>query len=336
MSTSNTLFGRSATLIVSNEQPIKDQGSGVVTQPTQKGVDLSQLRFTFNVFNGDTESPNTAVICVYNLNKNTRKQIINEFDTVTLQAGYQDNIGVIFKGTIKQFVAGKENNIDSFLELRCADGDPNYNFGLFGTDGAGVTLAAGHTRGQVLDQISTAMNLPLDRNATDVTSGSGGVNLVSVRGKVLFGLARTQASNLAATASARVSIQNGVLTYIPLTSYLPGEAVQINSLTGMVGVPETTDNGIQVTTLLNPKIRIGGQIQINEGDITQTIIRERIGFPSIADIAPYVADATEKGFYRVLVAEHSGDTRGQEFYTKITALSLDPTANAKNSVKAYG
>jgi len=332
MATSNALFGRSATLIVSNEQPIRDISGAIVTQPTEKGIDLSQLRFVFNIFNGDTESPNTSIVRVYNLNKNTRKQIINEFDTITLQAGYQDNIGVIFKGTIKQFVAGRENNVDSFLELRCADGDPNYNFGFFSE-----TLAAGHTRSDVLDRVATAMNLPLDKNAKDVTSGSGGVNLVSVRGKVLFGLARTTASNLAATAQARMSIQNGVLTYIPLTGYLPGEAVQINSLTGMVGIPETTDNGIQVTTLLNPKIRIGGQIQINEGDITQTIIRERIGFPSIADIAPYVADVTEAGFYRVLVAEHSGDTRGQEFYTKITALRIDGSAgNVKNSVKAYG
>lgn len=335
MAASNALFGRSATLIVSNEQPITNKGTGVVTQPSQQGLDLSQLRFTFNIFNGDTESPNTSIIRVYNLNQNTRKRIINEFDTVTLQAGYQDNIGVIFKGTIKQFVSGGETNIDRFLELRCADGDPNYNFGFFGTNGQGVTLA-NYTRGDVLGEVQKAYNLPLDKNAQDITAATGGVNLVSVRGKTLFGLARAQASNLAATAQARVSIQNGVLTFIPLTGYLPGEAVKINSLTGMVGIPETTDNGIQVTCLLNPKIRIGGQIQINEGDITQTIIRERVGFPNFASIAPYVADATEKGFYRVLVAEHMGDTRGQEFYTKITALSLDPSASVKNSVKAYG
>jgi len=331
----NALFGRSATLIVSNEQPIIDQSSGVITQPTQQGINLSELRFVFNIQNGDFECPNTAVIRVYNLSQDTRKKIIREYDTVTLQAGYQQNIGIIFRGTIKQFVAGKENNVDSFLELRAADGDPNYNFGLF-NGGAGVTLAAGHTREQVLNQLGSAFNLPVDVNAKDVTTGSGGVNLTQVRGKVLFGLARAQASNLASTAQARFSIQNGVLTFVPLTGYLPGEAVQINSLTGMVSNPDTTDNGIQVTCLLNPKIKIGCQIQLNEGDITQTIIRERIGFPNITGIAPYVADVTEDGFYRVLVVEHSGDTRGQDWYTVITALSLDKSASAKNSVKAYG
>ncbi len=337
-SNSNALFGRSATLIVSNEQPIIDQGTGAATQPTQEGVNLSELRFTFSITNGDFESPNTAVIRVYNLSHNARKKIINEYDTVSLQAGYQQNIGIIFRGTIKQFVAGKENNVDSFLELRAADGDPNYNFGLFGVNGQGETLNAPYTRSQVLEKFGQAMDLPVDNNAGDVLRGSGGVLLTQVRGKVLFGLARAQASNMASTANARFSIQNGVITFVPLTGYLPGEAVQINSLTGMAGNPDTTDNGIQVTCLLNPKIKIGCQIQLNEGDITQTIIRERVGFPNFAALAPFVADATEDGFYRVLVAEHSGDTRGQDWYTKITALKIDNTSSSKpkNTVKAYG
>lgn len=348
MASSSALLGRSATLVVSNQTPIVDNSSGFsqdflqrhpvfdLNQPVNNGIDLSQLRFTFDIKNGDFESPNNATIRVYNLKKDTLRKIIHEFDTVTLQAGYQNNIGIIFSGTIKQFVAGRENNIDSFLEIRAADGDINYNFGLFGVNGQGVTLKAGHTREQVLDQVANGMGLPLDGTAKQTITATGGVNVAQVRGKTLFGLTRTQASNLASTANARFSINNGVITYIPLTGYLPSQAVQVNSLTGMVGVPETTDNGIQVTVLLNPLIKIGTQIQINQQDITQTIIRERVGFPAFGTIAPFIADATESGFYRVLVAEHSGDTRGQEWYTKITALSLDPTATPKNSVLAYG
>jgi hypothetical protein len=182
------------------------------------------------------------------------------------------------------------------------------------------------------------MSLPIDQNASNVISGSGGVLLTQVRGKVLFGLARAQASNMAATANARFSIQNGVITYVPVTGYLPGQAVQINSLTGMVGTPDATDNGIQVTCLLNPLIKIGCQIQINNRDITQTIIKSQVGFPNFASLNPFVADVANDGFYRVLVAEHNGDTRGQEFYTKITALAIDKTVNTKpaNTVKAFG
>lgn len=334
MASANTLFGRSATLIVSSEAPIKDVSSGPVTNPTN-GVNLSELRFTFNIINGDTESPNVGIIRVYNLKKDTRQKIINEYDTVSLQAGYQGNTAIIFRGTIKQFVSGNENNVTSFLEIRAADGDPNYNFGLFGLAGQGVTMSAGWTKNTQLSHILTALGLPADVNAADAVKASGGVNLAQVRGKTMFGLARAQASNLAASANARFSIQNGVVTYVPLTGYLPGQAVKINSLTGMVGTPDTTDNGIQVTCLLNPLIKIGCQVQINNADITQTIIKERVGLNQFNEVAPFIADATEDGVYRVLVAEHSGDTRGQEWYTKITALSLDPTAKSTNAVKQF-
>jgi hypothetical protein len=330
LASANALFGRSATLIVSNEAPIKDVGSAPATKPTN-GINLSELRFTFNITNGDTESPNTASIKVYNLKKDTRQKIINEYDTVTLQAGYQGNVGVIFRGTIKQFVAGNENNVNSFLEIRAADGDPNYNFGLFGVSGQGVTMAAGWTTQTQLGHVLTALGLPADTNASDAVKRSGGVNLAQVRGKTMFGLARAQASNMAASANARFSIQNGVVTFVPLTGYLPGKAVQINSLTGMVGTPEATDNGIQVTCLLNPLIKIGSSVQINNSDITQTAIKVRVGLNQFSEVAPFVADATEDGIYRVLVAEHSGDTRGREWYTKITALSIDGSASSQPS-----
>jgi hypothetical protein len=336
MASPDTLFGRSARLLISDEQPI-DATTGQSRNPSQQGIEISNdFRFTFNIQNGDVESPNTAIITIYNLRKETRTKIIHEFDTVTLEVGYQNNIGVIFRGEIKQFIAGNEDNVTNFLEIRAADGDPSYNFGLFGNSGEGVTLNAPHTRAQLLEKVSQALGLPTHPNAQDVLAGSGGVLLSQVRGKVLFGLARVQASNMANTASARFSIQQGVVTFVPLTGYLPGTAVEINSLTGMIGTPNTTDNGIEVTTLINPLIKIGCQIKINNADITQTIIRNRIGLNQFSEIAPFIADATEDGLYRVLVAEHTGDTRGQDWYTKITALSLDQTANVKNSVKAFG
>lgn len=332
MTNINAQFGRTVRLIVSSEQPIADQGSAPAAQPapTNQGLDISGFRFTFNVYNADVESPNTAIVKVYNLSDTTRKRIINEFNTITLSAGYQNKDAVIFRGNIKQNKTGRERNIDGMLEIRAADGDAQYNFGLF-NNGQGTSLKSGWTSQQVIDEINKTSGLKIDPNANNTLGG-----IVAPRGKVLFGLWRSTASNLAATQSARFSIQNGVVTFIPLTGYLPGQAVEINSQTGMIGVPEATDNGIEVVTLLNPLIKIGTQIHINQQDITQTIVKQQWGFPAYTSVGPFIADATQTGFYRVLVAEHSGDTRGNEFYTKITALSLDTTAPAGNAVKAYG
>jgi hypothetical protein len=38
----------------------------------------------------------------------------------------------------------------------------------------------------------------------------------------------------------------------------------------------------------------------------------------------------------VLVAEYMGDSRGQEWYSDLTCLAVDPSAAADQSVQAYG
>ena len=41
-----------------------------------------------------------------------------------------------------------------------------------------------------------------------------------------------------------------------------------------------------------------------------------------------LATVANNGLYRVLQVDHVGDTRGQEWYSNIIGLSLDPTTTA--------
>lgn len=85
-------------------------------------LDLSNLRFRFQVKAMDVESPNNAAIRVYNLSRDTLVKIRGEFSRVILQAGYDNNFGVIFDGTIKQFRIGREGTTDTYLDILAADG----------------------------------------------------------------------------------------------------------------------------------------------------------------------------------------------------------------------
>jgi hypothetical protein len=310
---SNEQFGRYANLIVANQQT---------------GLDLSQLHFKFRTTNNDADAPNTIEVRVYNLSDRTSHQTIEEFDTVTLDVGYENNHAIIFRGTIKQFRRGKENNVDSYLDILAADNDLGYNFGVINQ-----TFGAGTTSQQEAKAYADAMDATLDQSADEFLSATGGV-ILNPRGKVAFGLARSYMRDLATTFNARWSIQNGILYLIPLSGYLSGEAVKINSLTGMIGIPEATSNGISVRTLLNPQIRIGGAIEINNKDITQTEIRDRF-FPGYRT-ATFVANTSNDGLYRVLVAEYAGDTRDQTWYTEIIGLAIDPSASPNQSVQPFG
>jgi hypothetical protein len=297
----------------------------VASQTVSK--DLSQLHFTFSVRASDQESPNTAIIRVYNLKASTTAEIIREFTTVIVQAGYQGQLATVFQGTIKQFKYGREKNVDNFLEIHAADGDELYNFGV-----VNMTLKAGTTYADRFNAICTALGAPKDPNAVGYLQATGGI---LARGKVLFGLARSYLRDMAKSSGSRWSIQNGQLTFIPLTGYLPGDVVVINSDTGMIGVPEATDQGVEVRVLMNPLIIVGQRVQINSADIVRTTILEQ-GYPNYTSLSYIASIPPGNGIYRVLVAEHDGDTRANEWYTRVTCVSIDPSAQQESAVLAYG
>lgn len=305
------------------------------------GLDLSELRFKFVIRQSDEESPNTATIRVYNLSDDTMRKITGrapvEYTRVILQAGYEYSaFGVIFDGTIKQFRKGRENATDKYLDILAAMGDIEYNFGVCNS-----TLAAGSTHEDRLKAIAAGMGLDVGQ-VTPLNTGG-----VLPRGKVLWGMGRALMRCEAATRGATWSVQNGKVDVVSLTGYLPGEAVVLSALTGMVGIPEQTDQGIRVRCLLNPKLRIGGLVQIDNASINQTMQADlrASGFesrelPGGAQLAydrnaglQFLASVASDGFYRVYVVEYAGDTRGKEWYSDIICLAADKSSG---TVKAYG
>jgi hypothetical protein len=239
-----------------------------------QGLDLSQLRIRFRVTQGDTEAPGTAAIRVYNLAEQTANAVQKEYEKVVLQAGYESgNFAVIFQGTIKQIVRGRESALDSFVDIFAADGDEAYNFAVMS-----ASLAAGSTltdRAKAAAKPMADHGVTLDSASEDAllasTAPTGGI---LPRGKVLFGMSRAALADVAASAACTWSIQNGKVVIIPLTGYLPGEAVVLSAQTGLIGIPEATVDGIRLRCLLNPLIRIGTRVKIDNAAINLTTIRQ--------------------------------------------------------------
>jgi hypothetical protein len=333
----DTLFGREISLVVYNAPSYSttspsspSTGSSLTSTPgsaPQNGLDLSNMRIHFKVNQSDIETPNNALIRVYNLSDTTQKKVQGEFQRVMLQAGYQSNYGVIFDGTIKQVMSGHESNIDSYVDIFAADGDIPYNNGVVNT-----ALVAGSTKAQQLNALAQAMGLPKGYVMDLPVSALA-------RGKVMFGLARDRMRDLADTVSARWSIQNGQLTLIPLAGYQPGEAVVLNSATGMIGFPQQTPGGIEVTCLINPKIKIGTLVQINNKSINQGVSQASGSLlynpGRLENLPGYLAKISDDGLYKVLVHEFEGDTRANEWYSHLICLALDQSAPSGSQVKPY-
>lgn len=291
------------------------------------GLDLSQFRIKFSVKRSDTATPNTADIYVYNLDNATALRIRKEFTRVILQAGYPGNYGVIFQGNIKQVIIGRESATDTFINVVAGDGDRAYNFAV-----VKKTIAPGST---YQDQIDASIEAMTPKGVTLGHVGDLPPTKLP-RGKVLFGNARNYLRNVGRSTNHSWSIQDGKVNFIKKTGYLPGEEVVINATSGMIGTPQQTNDGVNVKVLLNPNIQIGGRIHIDTG----LILQQKLNLEQIAQAKGNTSTVNRliprnlnaNGSYYVLVIEHTGDTRGGDWYTSIISLNIDVSSNPQNSV----
>jgi len=280
-----------------------------------EGLDLSKLRIKFYVKKEDAQTPNTARVTVYGVAPDTIARIKKEFVDIILQAGYEENYGVIFRGNIKNIRTGKENGTDTFVEISAGDGDVGYVYGTINK-----TLAAGSSQNEI---VNAAMI-----GSPGYVPDLGGERLP--RAKVLYGMKRDVLRSSAQSTDTTWSIQDGKMQFLPLTGLLPGQAVVLNSKTGLTGTPEQTVDGIKAEALLNPLLKIGGRVIINEKDVASIKLKS-LDKAEKKDKEP--ATIAADGQYRLLKIEYVGDTRGQEWYAKMVCLDVDASAPASKKVK---
>jgi hypothetical protein len=296
----------------------------IVSGDAGDGLDLSKLTINFAIKKTDGQTPNTAVIKVYNLNADTQARIQKEFTRVTIQAGYQSNYGIVFDGSVKQYSTGTENGVDTFLAISAADGDEAYNFAV-----VNATIAAGaKQRDQIKLAADTMRGLGVSTGfEADETDGDE-----LPRGKVMYGMARDYIKQSSQTSGCTWSIQDGKIQVIPLRGVLPNTAVELNSRSGLIGTPEQTSDGIKFRCLINPQIIVGGAVHIKREDIAVKLIETT---PEKQPDAKKKIDnhVSGSGFYRVLTLSIAGNTRGNDWYMDGVGLAMDSSGTKTEKVQ---
>ena len=107
---------------------------------------------------------------------------------------------------------------------------------------------------------------------------------------------------------------------------LPGGAIVVNSKTGMIETPSQSIYGIEVRTLLNPQIKPGTLLQLNERDIQKALFSTTIEGQKTNQLLNPDAGPTMvvrgDGTYKVLLVASFGDTRGVEWYSDVICAAL--------------
>jgi len=295
---SDRLYLRKCSLVVGG-------GSG-------QGLELGDLRVVFGSHKADFETPNRLDCRVYNLAEETCHRLgTKEFTRLVLQAGYEGNFGLIFGGTIRQVRFGRENGVDTYADFLVSDGDRAYNYAV-----VNATLAAGATH---RDKVNAAVAAMAPHGVTPGYIPDLGGQAMP-RGQVLYGMARDHMRTAAHTTDTSWSIQDGAVQMVPKRGYLPGNAISLTAESGLVGMPEQTNDGIMVRCLLNPRLRVGSRIHLNNKSIIRFKTDLRIG---AFQHAPRI---DRDGLYRILAIEFRGDTRGQDWYCDLTCVGIDDSA----------
>ena len=125
--------------------------------------------------------------------------------------------------------------------------------------------------------------------------------------------------------------------FVPKGLTIPGDTVTLSTDSGMIGVPMQTYQGIEARCLLNPRIKVGRAIQIENPAIS--IIKRKNSIYGVTDpleAVPSLNKPDQKfGNYKVWYHVHRGDSRGNEWETSIVCTSVDGVQPTKGPSLNY-
>lgn len=298
-----------------------------------------QLQVTFQVRKVTNQTPNMLFARIYNLSPNTINKVAN-YRRVTLNAGYQNGpYGTVFTGNVVQYRRGKENATDTYLEIYAGDGDR-----ALGYDTVTNTSPPGTTAEQRVKDAISRSSLE-----TGMLSMGGYGNEKLIR-------SLTESRTLAQFMRAESLggnfdwwVDDGKVFAISKTGYVPGTIVELTPKTGLVGIPEVTPQGIQIKSLLDPNLKIGGLVKVKTELISGVPFlpgsgaanpvapedQTRAAQLSVASWGQQLtlpAFTSPTGTYKILMMDVTGETRGNSWYCDMVCVALDKTNDAIPSV----
>lgn len=229
----------------------------VVMQFDSVIIDSDALDCEFTIpFDNDTEV-NEAELTIYNLSYNTTNQL-KHGGAVTVKAGYGDDIGVIFSGTIsdKQII---NDGKDRIITIKAIDGE-----GLSEGE-AEISYCAGNTAQSILYDLCTRLGFPIAsfQPVRDCTFDRA----VNIDGSLMDAIEK-----YAGICGVSAYVNHGML-YVRQLSSSDADAFSLSVETGLLSVEEyektekngdfeDTVYGWKLELLLNHRIQTGTRIDL--------------------------------------------------------------------------
>ena len=279
-------FGRRFELLLDDKIFIKETGG-------------QQFRIVFNIlvdFGGFTSY---ADIAIYNLSNDSALRAIKKGRKIGFRAGYESTIDFIFSGHISN-VLRERDGPNTITRIIAKGGTQPTSQIINKTFGRNTPVT------DIIRSCVTALGYQIEINEDDFASVPR-----YIKGYSPANDPRQCLDTLARAHKFSYTTEKDRIVVVGNDSFRGGKPLNISQFNGMEGIPEITEVGADVTIRLNPKVRIGGRIDIQSELVTFNF--SNLYFQDI----PKAAGA---GIYRVFKLQHSGDSWGDTWSTDITGF----------------
>jgi len=250
-----------------------------------KTIEIRELRIKFDIKKSRTREQNKATIEIYNLNETTRANIKKEGVTVELFAGYADDVGLIFRGDIRE-VFHKKINADMITTITAGDGD-----NALRSSSVNLTLPAEATLKEQVELLADKLEGIKKGKIVGIDGLEG-----NKRATTFVGSVREELDRLAVKYDFAYTVENHVFNLVRNRQHTGlGEVISVES--GMIEAPIATEKGVDVKTLLNNNLKCNSLFRLESKFL--------------------------KRDYRVDELSFKGDTHSQEWFSYIKGVSLD-------------
>lgn len=255
------------------------------------------LKIGFDVTKTIGSSQNTGTVTVTNLSKSRRNMLGEEYDTLELTVGYNDDGGsLLLKGNIRD-VKHQKDSPDVVSTIEIGDGDKGVNEGA-----ASKTFKAGTKPKEIVEYLVKQMP------GVEIGQLKGLDDLAAYKRPVtLFGYAANELNELGRQHKFYWSIQNGKFEAVANDKFIDDGVILVSQETGLIGIAEPTDKGVKFKCLINTRLLPGRKVKVQSDFIDETSGREK-------------RDSDDGGgLFRVSSAHFSGDSRDAPFFVEVDA-----------------
>ena len=249
------------------------------------------LHIEFSVRKTLKKDPNTLSLRVFNLAEDTYKAFASGTNPIIqLEAGYEDEHGVIFLGDVRDIWTGRTPP-HTITYFESGDGEKPTRF-----DRINKAFRKGTPLKNIIIETSKAMGLESGNLEKAVqTAKSVGGATTTLNGTVISGNASNELTKLMRSAGFEWSIQDRAFQVLEAGKTLDTKAVLLNKDTGLIGSPEpSADDTIRFECALRPSILPGRQVKIESSQISDYFRVETIDITGVFGVSWSISAEAKK------------------------------------------